>query len=54
MSRRSGRISLRERFVMSWPLNTTDPPDGSISFMMQRAIVDLPQPDSPTTPSVSP
>ena len=30
------------------------PPVGSSSFMMQRAIVDLPHPDSPTTPSVSP
>src|SRR5438309_10157294 len=54
ISRRNGRISARESLVMSWPRNLTEPPVGSSSFMMQRAIVDLPQPDSPTTPSVSP
>ena len=55
ISRRIGRISARESFVMS--LTAEDvilPPVGSSSLMMQRAIVDLPQPDSPTTPSVSP
>ena len=54
ISRRIGRISARERCVMSRPSKTTVPPVGSSSRMMQRAIVDLPQPDSPTTPSVSP
>src|SRR6476469_6636641 len=54
ISRRNGRISARESRVMSWPRKTTEPPVGSSSFMMQRAIVDLPQPDSPTTPRVSP
>ena len=39
---------------MSRPWNIDRPPVGSISLRMQRAIVDLPQPDSPTTPSVSP
>jgi len=31
-----------------------EPPVGSRRRAIQRAIVDLPQPDSPTTPSVSP
>jgi hypothetical protein len=54
ISRRSGRMSARERCVMSRPSKTTRPPVGSSSRMMHRAIVDLPQPDSPTTPRVSP
>ena len=54
ISRRTGRISARESCVMSRPSKTIVPPVGSSSRMMQRAIVDLPQPDSPTTPSVSP
>ena len=55
ISRRNGRISARERLrdVVARG-SATVPPVGSSSFMMQRAIVDLPQPDSPTTPSVSP
>src|ERR1043165_7108678 len=39
---------------MSSPSNTTRPPVGSSSRITHRAIVDLPHPDSPTTPSVSP
>ena len=39
---------------MSRPSKMILPPVGSSSRAMQRAIVDLPQPDSPTTPSVSP
>ena len=39
---------------MSWPSKMILPPVDSSSRMTQRAIVDLPQPDSPTTPSVSP
>ena len=39
---------------MSRPSKMIVPPVGSSSRVMQRAIVDLPQPDSPTTPSVSP
>ena len=39
---------------MSWPSKVILPPVGSSRRMMQRAMVDLPQPDSPTTPSVSP
>ena len=39
---------------MSWPWKRIRPPDGSSSLRMQRTSVDLPQPDSPTIPSVSP
>src|ERR671914_689423 len=53
-SRRIGRMSERDRRVMSRPSKTTLPPVGSRSRMTQRAIVDFPQPDSPTTPRVSP
>ena len=54
ISRRIGRISARDCCVMSSPSKTIRPPVGSSSRMMQRAIVDLPQPDSPTTPKVNP
>src|SRR5215211_7131211 len=40
--------------VRSWPSNTTVPDVGLGSWIMARAVVDLPQPDSPTRPSVSP
>src|SRR5215470_6727712 len=40
--------------VKSWPLNTTRPAVAGWSWVMTRASVDLPQPDSPTSPSVSP
>ena len=39
---------------MSWPSNMIEPPVGSSSFDTTRPVVDLPQPDSPTSPSVSP
>ena len=39
---------------MSWPSNTTEPLVSGYSRAMHRASVDLPQPDSPTRPSVSP
>ncbi len=52
--RRSGRRSFCERVVMSWPSKTILPPVGSYSRRMVRPTVDLPQPDSPTSPSVSP
>jgi hypothetical protein len=54
ISRRIGRIEARESLVMSRPSNVTLPSVVSRSFTMQRASVDLPQPDSPTIPSVSP
>ena len=38
---------------MVWPMNTTGPSD-EISRRMARPSVVLPEPDSPTTPSVSP
>ena len=39
---------------MSRPSKTTLPPVGSSSRVTSRPVVDLPQPDSPTRPSVSP
>ena len=40
--------------VMSWPSNTILPLVGSYMRMSVRPSVDLPQPDSPTRPNVSP
>ena len=54
ISRRSGCICLRPALVTSWPRNRIDPSVESISRMIARDIVVLPQPDSPTRPSVSP
>ncbi len=54
MSRRIGRIAPTPRWVMSVPSNSIFPAVGSSSRVTSRPIVDLPQPDSPTTPSVSP
>ena len=54
MSRRS-RISVSPRAcAMSWPWNHTLPAVGSSSRISVRPSVDLPQPDSPTSPSVWP
>ena len=39
---------------MSVPLKAIDPDVGSISLRINRPTVVLPQPDSPTSPSVSP
>jgi hypothetical protein len=44
----------REKRVMSRPSKMILPSVESSRRMMQRASVDLPQPDSPTIPSVSP
>ena len=41
-------------FVMSLPANSMVPPVGSSSRNSVRPAVDLPQPDSPTRPTVSP
>ena len=38
----------------SSPSNSTSPPVGSINRRIARPVVDFPQPDSPTTPSVWP
>ena len=53
-SRRTSRSALPFSREMSWPMNSTEPSVRSSSRTMQRASVDLPQPDSPTMPSVSP
>jgi hypothetical protein len=54
MSRRSARNALLSILFTSAPLNRISPELGSISRRMQRPVVDLPQPDSPTRPRVSP
>ena len=53
-SRRTGRSLRRDSREMSWPSNTMEPLVSGYSRAMHRASVDLPQPDSPTSPSVSP
>ncbi len=53
MSRRNGRIALKRRPWISLPRNTIGPSD-EISRSRARPSVVLPEPDSPTTPSVSP
>ena len=53
-SRRSGRIARRDRWVMSVPRRRIVPAVGSTRRRMHFAIVDLPLPDSPTSPSISP
>ncbi len=52
--RRSGSICLRPALVTSSPRNLIVPSVESISRMMARDMVVFPQPDSPTSPSVSP
>ena len=52
--RRIGRRSRRDRPTSSSPTNRTDPEVGVVSCRIARHSVDLPQPDSPTSPSVSP
>ena len=54
MSRRASRIRRREKASTSSPRNRTCPEVGSISRSMQRPVVVLPLPDSPTSPNVSP
>ena len=54
MRRRSLRSGAPVRSVMSVPSNWTVPVVGSISRSTSRAVVDLPQPLSPTSASVSP
>src|SRR5256884_7018804 len=54
---RISRISYSLSLVRSWPLNITLPLTilpGRCKRMTLRAVTDLPQPDSPTMPSVSP
>jgi hypothetical protein len=52
--RRRRRSSPPFIVVTSLPWNRTLPDVGSTSRSTERAVVDLPQPDSPTIPSVSP
>src|SRR5215468_10679147 len=54
MSRRSWRRARLSSVVTFWLPNHTSPAVGSIRRRMQRPVVDLPHPDSPTSPRVSP
>ena len=54
MSRRSLCISLRPAFMTSMPSKFTSPAVASMRRSTARPVVDLPQPLSPTRPSVSP
>src|SRR5687768_13582036 len=54
MSLRFSRRALGESAVKSTPSKKTLPSSGSYSRMIQRDSVDLPEPDSPTMPRVSP
>ena len=54
ISRRSGSICLAAGVVMSSPRKRIAPSVASIRRMIARDSVVLPQPDSPTSPSVSP
>src|SRR5215468_3237397 len=54
ISRRMRRSSRPESFRRSLPSKRTSPAVGSMSLKIVRPSVDLPQPDSPTMPSVSP
>src|SRR5215469_6710890 len=55
---RSLRSSASGRAASSRPSSLIDPPTilppGGSSLMIDRPVIDLPQPDSPTSPSVSP
>ena len=54
MSLRIGRKRDSGMAAMSWPLNSSWPPLMPTSFSRHLPMVDLPEPDSPTMPSVSP
>ena len=54
ISRRSGSQPPLPSCVMSAPSKRIEPLVGSSRRTISRAVVDLPQPDSPTRPSVSP
>ena len=54
MSRRAARIRALENPSTFSPRNSTSPDVGSISRSMQRPVVLLPLPDSPTSANVSP
>ncbi len=54
MRLRSGLISDCDAWAISWPSNLTEPAVGAWMRATTRASVDFPQPDSPTSPTVSP
>src|SRR3569623_2083888 len=54
MRRRMERSSRRLSVMTSRPSNSSSPAVGSSRRRIVRPVVDLPQPDSPTRPSVSP
>jgi len=54
ISLRSARSERLSSVVTFLPSKETSPEVGSISRRIERPVVDLPQPDSPTSPSVSP
>ena len=54
MLRRSSRISVALTESISLPLNRTEPDVAGSRRSSMRPVVDLPHPDSPTRPSVSP
>src|SRR5262249_17567388 len=54
ISFRSARSERLSSVVTLRPWKVTSPEVGSINLKMERPVVDLPQPDSPTRPSVSP
>src|SRR5690242_5644074 len=54
ISLRNARRERLSSVVTFLPSNETSPDVGSIRRRMDRPVVDLPQPDSPTSPSVSP
>ncbi len=53
-SRRSGLMRRSGQLLMSLPSYTIEPDVGASSRVSSRAVVDLPQPLSPTRPNVSP
>src|SRR5262245_3118318 len=54
MSRRASRMRRLENASTFSPRKRTSPDEGSMSRRMQRPVVVLPLPDSPTSPNVSP
>ena len=54
MSLRALRSSFTESLVMSLPSTTTEPEVGRSSRFMQRTRVDLPAPERPMMPKISP
>ncbi|KAG0925834.1 hypothetical protein G6F31_018600 [Rhizopus arrhizus] len=54
MCRRMSRILSGDMCVTSWPTSRIAPSVGCTSFIRRRPVVDLPEPDSPTSASVSP